>query len=207
MKYHSFAVGPMGAMSYLVYGEGGTSAVVIDAGGDAQKIKSEADSRGLEIEAVLLTHGHFDHTLGAVDYQKMGIPVGICSVEEYMLSVHRDNLARYFGYRFPETKADFTFRGGDVLSYGSFSFKVILTPGHTAGSCCFLCDNACFSGDTLFLECVGRTDFPTGSHAELINSIKKKLLVLPDETLVLPGHEEQTTIGHERVFNPYLSEI
>ena len=109
-----------------------------------------------------------------------------------------------FGLPYTPISADFTFRGGDVLTYGKLSFKVILTPGHTIGSCCFLCDNVCFSGDTLFCESVGRTDFPTGSHAELISSIKKKLLSLPDETTVCPGHNEQTTIAHERLFNPYL---
>ena len=86
----------------------------------------------------------------------------------------------------------------------NIKIKVIFTPGHTDGSVTFLVDDMLFTGDTLFLESVGRTDFPTGSHAELISSIKKKLLSLPDETTVCPGHNEQTTIAHERLFNPYL---
>ena len=204
IKYETFYVGPMDACSYLVYDDGGEEAVVIDAGGGYSTVSKCAHALNKKICAVLLTHGHFDHTLGAAEYQRAGIPVGISTADEHMLAVHRDNLARMFGLPYTPISADFTFRGGAVLTYGKLSFKVILTPGHTIGSCCFLCDNVCFSGDTLFCESVGRTDFPTGSHAELISSIKKKLLSLPDETTVCPGHNEQTTIAHERLFNPYL---
>lgn len=204
IKYETFFVGPMEACSYLVYNPECEEAVVVDAGGGFSTVSLRAAALGKKISAVLLTHGHFDHTIGAAEYQKRGIPVGISTADAHMLAVHRDNLARAFGLPYTPIIADFTFRGGDVLTYGSLSFKVILTPGHTIGSCCFLCDNVCFSGDTLFCESIGRTDFPTGSHAELISSITNKLLTLPDQTVVCPGHNEQTTIAHERLFNPYL---
>ena len=205
MKYETFSVGPLEACSYLVYSESKTG-VVIDAGGGFSSVSARAAALGVRIVAVLLTHGHFDHTMGAIDYQRAGIPVGISVGDEHMLAIHRDNLARYMGIEYQPISADFTFKGGDVLRYEDLSFKVILTPGHTIGSCCFLCDNVCFSGDTLFLESIGRTDFPTGSHRELISSIKNKLLCLPEKTVVCPGHNDQTTIGHEKIFNPYLTE-
>ena len=203
MKYETFFVGPMSACTYLVYGNDG-KAVIIDAGGDSQRVISRANELGVELCAVLLTHGHFDHTFGAIEYKNAGIPIGISSSDEYMLTGHRDNLGTAFGLQSPPCTPDFTFRGGDEFAFGELKFTVISTPGHTVGSCCFLCDNVCFSGDTLFLESVGRTDFPTGSHGELINSIKKKLLTLPECVVVCPGHDEQTTIGHEKTFNPYL---
>ena len=196
----------MGVNNYLVYIPGKPDAVVIDAGGGCAEITARAKSMGLEIRAVLITHGHFDHTAGAKEYQQAGIRVGISTPDEYMLAVHRDNLARYLGFHYQPITADFTFRGGDELVFGDMKFKVILTPGHTVGSCCFLCDNVCFSGDTLFCESVGRTDFPTGSHAEILRSIREKLFVLPDDTAVCPGHNEPTTIGHEKKFNPYAAE-
>ena len=206
IKYLTLQTGLMGANTYIVYNEGEKTAVVIDAGGDYDLISLSAFKQGLEIKALLLTHGHFDHMMGAGDFQKDGIPVYICQQEAHMLGEHRDNLARAFGVSYNGINADFTFRGGDVLTFGNLSFKVILTPGHTVGSCCFLCDNVCFSGDTLFCESVGRTDFPGGNHTMLMQSIKEKLFTLPDDTVVCPGHNEQTTISHEKMFNPYVGE-
>lgn len=199
----------MDANSYLVYDADSHDAVVIDACGDFDGITARAAELGLRINAVLLTHGHFDHTADVERYRAAGIPVGICKTEEYMLGSSPDNLAAAFGIRRRAERADFTFRGGDVLKFGTLTFAVLLTPGHTSGSCCFIlkgksADNACFSGDTLFFESVGRTDFPTGNHADLIRSIKEKLMSLDIDLPVCPGHGEETTIGHEREHNPYL---
>ncbi len=207
MKYLTFAVGPMDSNSYLVYSESQSLAIVIDAGGGFENVTKKAKELGKEIAAVLLTHGHFDHTMAANLYRDAGISIGISAKDEYMLKIHRDNLARYFGVKRKEINADFTFNGGDELTFDTLVFKVISTPGHTAGSCCFLCDNVCFSGDTLFLESVGRTDFPMGSHGEIVKSITEKLYLLPDETIICPGHNEQTTIEHEKAFNPYTTEF
>lgn len=206
MKYETFPVGELESNSYLVYSEVSPSAVVIDAGGGCDTLIKRAKELNKKIEAVLLTHGHFDHTLAVADYIEAGVNIGISKKDEYMLSSHRDNLARYMGIVWNDVSADFTFSGGDKLEFGDLVFEVISTPGHTAGSCCFMCDNVCFSGDTLFLESVGRTDFPTGSHTEIVYSIRKKLLTLPEDTVVCPGHNEQTTIGHEKIFNPYVAE-
>ena len=204
MKYETFPVGQMGTNCYLVYE--GNDAVVIDAGGGFSEVYSRSLTLNLKIHAVLLTHGHFDHTMGAGEYMEKGIPLGISLKDEYMLSPHRDNLAKYFGIKWQELKADFNFKDGEILTFGELKLKALSTPGHTAGSFSFLCDYVCFSGDTLFLESVGRTDFPTGSHSSLLKSVREKLFVLPNETPVCPGHNEPTTIGHEKKFNPYLAE-
>ena len=204
MKIHKITNGPLMQNCYVL--EKNKQAIVIDPGIETNKIIEFLEKNKLQAKSVLLTHGHFDHMMGAGDFQKDGIPVYICQQEAHMLGEHRDNLARAFGVSYNGINADFTFRGGDVLTFGNLSFKVILTPGHTVGSCCFLCDNVCFSGDTLFCESVGRTDFPGGSHTMLMQSIKEKLFTLPDDTVVCPGHNQQTTISHEKMFNPYVGE-
>ena len=207
MKYEVFTVGALDSNTYLVYEEKGGEAFVVDAGGGFEEVTERANSLGVKISAVLLTHGHFDHILDAEKYRAAGIRVGISARDEYMLTHHRDNLARYMGFKFGGAAADLTFSDGDVFTFGNLTVKVISTPGHTAGSCCFLCDNACFSGDTLFNGSVGRTDFPTGDHDTLMRSIKEKLMALPDDVIVLPGHDEPTTIGNERAYNPYFGEL
>ena len=207
MNYEVFTVGPLEANSYLVYGETGGEAFVVDAGGGFEEVTARAASLGVKISAVLLTHGHFDHILDAEKYHAAGIRVGISAKDEYMLSDKRDNLARYMGFKYNAAKADFTFGNGDVLTFGNLSVTVISTPGHTVGSCCFLCDNVCFSGDTLFYHSIGRTDFPTGDHKTLIKSITENLMSLPSDTVVLSGHDEPTTIGEERLNNPYLEGV
>ena len=204
MKYEIFSVGALESNTYLVYEEKGGEAFVVDAGGGFEEVTARASSLGVKISAVLLTHGHYDHICDAEKYRAAGIRVGISAADEYMLSHKRDNLARYIGFKFDGAAADLTFSDGDVFTFGNLSVKVISTPGHTVGSCCFLCDNVCFSGDTLFCGSVGRTDFPTGDHAALIRSIKEKLMPLGDDTVLLPGHNEPTTVGEERLNNPYL---
>ncbi|MBP5308794.1 MAG: MBL fold metallo-hydrolase [Clostridia bacterium] len=204
MKYEVFTVGALDSNTYLVYEEKGGEAFVVDAGGGYEEVAARAKELGVKISAVLLTHGHFDHILDAEKYRAAGIRVGISASDVYMLTDRRDNLARYMGLKFDGATADFTFSDGDVLTFGTVTVKVVSTPGHTAGSCCFLCDNVCFSGDTLFLNSIGRTDFPTGDHSTLIRSIKEKLMALPDDVIVLPGHDEPTTVGEERRNNPYL---
>lgn len=204
MQYQVFSDGLLSSNTYLVFD--GRDGVVIDAGVPFSSVEKKARELNIEIRALLLTHGHIDHIAYAEEYRKAGIPVGINKREEYMLAPCRDNLAKYIGIKFGGSKADFVFNGGDELSFGNLKIKVILTAGHTAGSCCFLVDNVCFTGDTLFCGGVGRTDFPTGSHSELMESIKKKLFVLPDETVICPGHNEESTIRAEKAGNAYFTE-
>ncbi len=201
MKYECFGNGILDSNSYLVCGS--RHAVIIDAGVPAEKLLCRANKLGLAVSHVLLTHGHFDHTRYVGEYRKHGIKVGVCNMELALLKSPFSNLSRDFDEPLKGVTADFTFRGGDYVEVGELTFKVLLTPGHTAGSCSFLCDNVCFTGDTLFRGSVGRTDFPTGSATELARSVNDKLLSLPPETIILPGHGEATTAGEEKMTNPY----
>lgn len=203
IKFSALAVGEMQSNTYIVYNDSSEECVVIDAGGDYSQVLAKVSELGKQITALLLTHGHVDHIAAAEEYRRGGAIVGISAQDAYMLKGHRDNLAEYVGVDLPPVTPDFTFGGGDKLALAGMEFTVISTPGHTAGSCCFLCDNVCFSGDTLFLESVGRTDFPTGDHAKLMHSLKEKLFTLSEGTIVCPGHEGQTSIGYEKKFNPY----
>ncbi len=200
MEINKIAVGDLQVNCYII--QNGDKAVVIDAGDEYENIVKAANGR--KIEAVLLTHGHFDHTGAVNKLQADGAKVYISKNEEYMLSDSYSCLSAPFGYPFNEIKADYTFDDGDILDILGISFKVILTPGHTMGSACFLVGDILFSGDTLFNQSIGRTDFPGGDFDVISKSIKEKLYTLPDDTVVYAGHGEKTTIGKEKLFNPFV---
>lgn len=175
---------------------------IVDPGDGADVIKNKITELSVKPVAILLTHGHFDH-IGAVKPLKeiYGVPVVASAAEDKILTDPRANLTGYFGS--PMTlKADRFLNDNDMIEYAGIKMKMILTPGHTCGSCCYYLEEngVLFSGDTLFCASRGRTDFPTGSDAAIINSIKNKLLVLPEDTVVYAGHMEETTIEHERLF-------
>ena len=187
------------ANTYLVT-EDGKSAVAIDPA--QPRVAEEAEKRGLKVEYVLLTHGHFDHTGGCAALQAQGAKIG-CSETEKPLATGEGNLAAYFSAPLAPFAVDFTFRDGETLDLCGLRFRVIATPGHTAGSVSFLCGDTLFTGDTLFAGDVGRTDLPTGSGAALVNSVKK-LYALDGDYRVCPGHEEDTTLEEERRNNRYI---
>ena len=172
---------------------------------------------GFQVEAILLTHGHFDHIWGmdalrdAVNAQreedgKESVKVYACEAERELLKSPGMNVSENAG-RPCSTYADMYVKDGQKIQAADLCCRVIATPGHTAGGCCYYFEEAGFlvAGDTLFAESVGRTDFPTGSMATLVRSIKEKLFVLPEETKVYPGHGESTTIGHEKKYNPFCA--
>ena len=207
MTVERFTVGELESEAYLVYTDKSTEAVLIDAGGGYKRISERAKVLGKSIAAVFLTHGHIDHIAAADKFRKDGAKIGVSEKDAYMLKKgSEDNLARFLGINYGGTECDFTFRGGEEFIFEGFALKVFATPGHTAGSCCFLCDNVCFSGDTLFLESVGRTDLPTGNHEDLMSSLRALLTSLPPETKIYPGHGESTAAIYERRYNPYFSE-
>lgn len=199
MQIYTVPAGMLRANSYIVT-ENGTDAVLIDCGG-AQPL-AFARQRGLNIRSVLLTHGHFDHIAGCAELQAAGAQIG-CAEAEKSLLTSPANLAAEMGVRIPAFSVDFTFQGGDELDLCGLKFTVLATPGHTPGGVCFLCGDSLFTGDTLFCESVGRTDFPGGSTSQLRESVKK-LLALPGNLTVYPGHDEPTTLEHERMFNPFV---
>lgn len=187
---------------YLVKNKETGEGVIVDPGGNALKISTNISRMEMTPKAILLTHGHFDH-IAAVDELKdrYGIKVYAGSEEEKLLLDNRMNLSMAFGVPMTVCADEFV-SDGEKINIAGINMKFIHTPGHTKGSgCYYLEDNEIiFSGDTLFRASRGRTDFPGGSEAEILKSIREKLLVLPEDTEVFPGHEESTMIGAEKVY-------
>jgi len=205
VKVHVMEVGSCQANCYLVYDDETKDAFIIDPGAQGKEIIREVGKLGLKIKHIVNTHGHSDH-IGANEYVKeaTGAPLLIHEDDAPMLTSPAKNLSIYFGEDINKPAADRLLKDGDVLDVGSMKFKVLHTPGHTPGGICLVGQEACFSGDTLFALSIGRSDFPGGSHKALINSIITKLLPLDDKVIVFPGHGPRTTIGQERVGNPFL---
>ena len=191
--------------------------IVVDPGVSGKRILSACADLGGEPIAVLLTHGHADHILGAKELQEAGIPV-YSHAEEFDVIASRANLALVLGRKIPVFTPDHAVRDGDELTLSPFTVKVIFTPGHTKGSVCYLIEGVLFSGDTLFAGSYGRADFPTGDLQDLVCSIANELFELPAETPVYCGHGSEfpvavgdatlafpdTTIGREYSTNPIL---
>lgn len=207
MEIKRLVLGLVRTNCYIVYSEETKKAVIIDPAADSRRIMEEISGLGVVPEAVLLTHGHFDHMLAA-ESLKNGYQIPICVHKaDAELVKHPDlNCSQQFLHMAYAISADEELEDGQNLRFLDGAFTVLSTPGHTEGSCCYYAkkDNILFSGDTLFQESVGRTDLPTGSAAKLVNSIREKLFVLPEDTLVLSGHGDQTTIGEEKQYNPYV---
>lgn len=198
---------PAGAMRtncYFIYDEISKETLIIDPADEAERLCSLITEQELKPVAILLTHGHFDH-IGAVQKlrTKYRTQVYCLDKEQEILESDGKNLSSVFGYGFT-VKPDKLLVDGQKLTLAGLSIEVMATPGHTQGSCCYYFpeDRFLISGDTLFEESYGRTDFPTGSESALVRSIREKLFALPEETPVYAGHGEPTTIGHEKRFNP-----
>lgn len=196
-------LGVMRTNTYIVYDEEG-EAFIADPADSADIIRMKVTELGVRVRGILLTHGHFDH-IGAVKELRTlyGVKVYAHEREKEILGSSYDNLSELFMDGFTAA-ADIYVTDGQELSLAGCTIKVIHTPGHTAGSVCYIVSRAgesvLLSGDTMFAGSFGRYDFPTGSYAELMRSIKEKLLVLEDGLQVYPGHNESTTIGEERVY-------
>ena len=210
LKIYAIVTAPIEENCYLVQDEETGQGLIIDPGNESEKILSVVRENHMKVGAVLLTHGHWDH-IGAVEEvrQALGIEVYIHSQDAAMLTDNRQNLFAYMSerYKLKAGAADRLLQEGEIIACGKVSFKVIHTPGHTPGGCCFYCQEAgvLFSGDSLFAEEIGRCDFPGGSLSSLVGSLKEKILPLPESTRVYPGHGPATTVGWERTHNPYLS--
>ena len=207
MKIKKYVVGMIGTNCYLVINEETKESVMVDPGAYPAKVKNAVKEQGLKLKAVLLTHAHFDHIMGLSDVMEdVKVPVYVEEADLPMMTDGESNLSSTYvrgGYRFEEAVS---VSDGQQLEIAGFQFRVIHTPGHTPGGCCYYMEQegVLFSGDTLFQTSVGRSDFPGGSASALVRSVKEKLLVLPEETHVYPGHMEETTIGYEKLHNPFI---
>lgn len=201
----SGAMGVMGANCYILSCPETKKAVVIDPGDEGDRIQSLVLEKGYHVEYILLTHGHFDH-IGAVAELRdaFGAKVGIHANDAEMLTDGQKNLSTYMGSAIEMQPADFLLEDGQTITFGNMTLTVLATPGHSLGGVCFLTPEGLISGDTLFAGSIGRTDFPGGSLEQLLDGIKQKLMVLPEETRVFPGHGEATIIGREKRANPFL---
>ncbi len=180
-------------------------AAIIDPGGDSELIKDKVAERRAIVKMILLTHGHFDH-IGALDNirKEYGCPVLIHSADANALTNPMINLSALTGNSIVSSEAEQLLEDGDRILLGKLALEVLFTPGHTRGGVCFKYDGLLFCGDTLFNSGIGRTDLPGGNMAQLEQSIRNKLFTLPDDTLVLPGHGESTSIGFEKAVNPFV---
>ncbi|MFZ3172278.1 MAG: MBL fold metallo-hydrolase [Carboxydocellales bacterium] len=205
MIFAVMPVGPIGANCYLIGCEQTKEGAVIDPGDEGSRIVAKVKELGLNIKSIILTHGHIDH-ISAVDEVKKATSAQILIHQEdaKMLVDGNRNLSHMMGTNRGYSPADVLLKEGDVIKVGNLEIKVLHTPGHTLGGICLETEGIIISGDTLFEGSIGRSDFPGGSHEVLINSIKTKLLPYPDETKVYPGHGPSTSIGFERVNNPFF---
>jgi glyoxylase-like metal-dependent hydrolase (beta-lactamase superfamily II) len=209
MQIKHFLVGGIGTNCYLAWDESDSTnkpAFLIDPAGAADKIKKTIDEEGLDLKYIILTHGHGDHTGGVVEIKRYfpSAQLAVSGAELDLLKNDSMNYSKSINGREFDLEPDVLLNDGDVLEVGSLKLKIITTPGHTKGGISIYVGDVLFSGDTLFARSIGRTDLPTGNYDEIVSSIRNKLFKLPDETVVLPGHEAQTTIGYEKKHNPFV---
>jgi len=206
-------LGPFQVMTYLVACPHTREAVIIDPAGEEDKILALIQTQGFKLKYILNTHGHADHVLGNLKLKEVhNVPVCMHETDDRFFSNQevREKSIKELGLP-PPDPADIRLKDEDIVEVGTLNIKVIHTPGHTPGSVCYLVDGNLFCGDTLFVGAVGRTDLTGGSLETLLESLEKRLIVLPKETIVWPGHDygdtPSSTIGREMEENPYITDF
>ena len=210
MEVDGFTVGQVAENCYIARRDGAPEAIVIDPGDESPRLEAAIEELGLKVEAILLTHTHFDH-VGAVAplARATGAPVWCPELEVGVLA----DIMSYVPWPgfgpFESYAADHMIKGGERLELAGFEIDVLFTPGHSPGHVTYVlpAEGAIFSGDVLFEGSIGRTDLPGGDTATLMSTLAGLLDALPDETRVFPGHMGVTTIGRERATNPFLREL
>lgn len=200
VKYDVF--GSLENNCYLITDTATGKSALVDCTEDSQKMRNFIGD--CELEYILLTHGHFDHIAGVKGIKELTGAKAVISLEDSpMLSSSKESLAAFCGAQQNNTDADMIVGDGDTITLGESIIKVISTPGHTKGGLCYICDDKIFTGDTLFFCSCGRTDFPGGSSAEILKSLKK-IADLKGNLKVYPGHDRVSTLDFERANNPYM---
>src|SRR5438270_7906869 len=207
MIHEIFPVGPLQCNCSVIGDESTHEAIVIDPGDDIDTVVAAIAKHKLTVKQIVITHAHIDHVGGAMKLKKLtGAPILLNENDTGLLKM-LDVQAAWVGMKSPgAVSIDSGLANGDVISVGSLRANVMHTPGHTEGSVCiyFPAEQKLVAGDTLFAGSIGRTDLPGGSFERIMSSLHEKVLALPDETVVVPGHGPQTTIGTERESNPFL---
>jgi len=208
MFLKQFEVGRMAVFAYLLGSDSKGEGLVIDPADDIDGILAIAERQKITIRYILNTHAHVDHIMGNEEMKKKTQARIIIHEEDAPLLARTPrSMLAMFGGR-PSPPADLTVKDGDLIQVGDLTLKVLHTPGHSSGGMCLQGEHEVFTGDTLFVGGVGRTDLPGGSRALMLHSIQTKLLTLPDETIVYPGHNygpvPTSTIKNERLHNPYI---
>ncbi len=209
MDIEQIKVGFMDVFCYLIASPRTKEALVIDPAGDEEKVFARIEERGLTLKYIVNTHGHPDHTCGNAKMKELTqARIVMHELDNQIFSSDQGlQMARQWGFT-PSPPADMTVEDGDEIVVGDVALKVLHTPGHSPGGICLLADGDLFTGDTLFVGAVGRTDLPGASLDDFMKSIKERLLTLPDETIVWPGHDygvrPSSTIGTEKRSNPYI---
>lgn len=206
MKYKEIVVGGLETNCYLVYCEETLQCAVVDPGAEPERIFLEIAEAELKPVVIINTHGHVDH-IGANRDMKdhFGVPLYIHAADSPMLGkIQQLELSLFLGAK-DSPPADHLMSDAEEIKIGNSVLRVLHTPGHSPGSVSLLGDGFLLSGDTLFLEGVGRTDLPGGSQKQLEQSLREKVMTLPDETVILPGHGPLTSVGQERVNNPFIT--
>ncbi len=201
-------VSSMAVFAYIVGDPITGDALVIDPADNIKGIIAEAQKNKLRINYIVNTHGHVDHISGNTEMQKAtGAKIIVHHDDSIMLTHTPAMILRMFGAK-ASPPADILVKDGDVISAGNVELRVIHTPGHSPGGICLYSPGYVFTGDTLFVEAVGRTDLPGGSWEELSKAVKEKIFILPEDTKVMPGHNygrtPTSTIGHEKKYNPFF---
>ena len=207
MIFDQVIVGPLGVNCIILGCEETRQGIVVDPGDEVERIKARVDCHGLSLVAILNTHGHFDHVGGNFKLvQATKAPLYIHQADAPMLGKVAQVASMYGLPGENSPQPDMFLEDGLVIEFGKCRLQVIHTPGHTPGGCCLYLESESrmIAGDTLFADGVGRTDLPGGSHEQLVQSIKTRLFTLPDHVQVYPGHGPATSIGHEKLHNPYL---
>lgn len=208
MQIEPLVVSDYDENTYLVWDSETHRGFIVDPGAEAPRLIERIETLGITLEAVLLTHGHSDH-IGAVAEikERYDLPIYIGEGEQDLLTDPLKNLSGLHGEGIVAPAADHLLRDGDSLTIAGFDLTISMTPGHSPASICYRYDKIMFCGDVIFMGSIGRTDLPGADHQIMMRTLTEKILTLPDEVFLYPGHGPATTVGRERMVNPFLLQL